>query len=218
MKWIILLAAVGGIFWAANWSYHLLDNAILITDYWKAQGAVEWGMVHFKTQPEKVEVYAFSSVHGYWGIFRSLWPVLALFCLIFFILIPAIIYISRGFANLQITQAKAAQYSAEKRESIAQAKAKTHEEQANKRIQNAYAEQLENVKSELALQLQSLQIDKADIETREAAIHTREQAAQIAFNSAQKQIMELENKLHAMEKTKNNAQQGFKRIKKSNLK
>ena len=34
MRWFVLLAVLGGIFWTANWSYHQMDQAVLITDYW----------------------------------------------------------------------------------------------------------------------------------------------------------------------------------------
>lgn len=49
MKWIILLATLGGVFWAANWSYHLLDNVFLVTHYEIATGDVgKWGLVNFQ--------------------------------------------------------------------------------------------------------------------------------------------------------------------------
>ncbi|MFB2755933.1 hypothetical protein ACE02G_20060 [Shewanella xiamenensis] len=232
MKWIILLAAVGGVFWAANWSYHLLDNAILITDYWKAQGNVEWGMVHFKAQPENAEVYAFKSVQGYWGILKSLWPIFTLFILVFCVLIPVTIYISNALTKLQITRANEAKKQAEEQAANAALQAEKHEIKMNRwadeKVQNAQAEARTKAKAELTLQIQKLQADQLNLQEREAAISAREQATLDAESAAKKQVDQIieqyrqelarfETELSAMQKSKNQAQQGFKRIKQKSL-
>ena len=49
MRWLILVAVIGAIVWSANWSYHYVDNAVLITDFWETDSAPdEWGLVDFK--------------------------------------------------------------------------------------------------------------------------------------------------------------------------
>lgn len=233
MKWIILLAALGGVFWAANWSYHLLDNAILITDYWKAQGSVEWGMVHFKAQAENPEVYAFNSVQGYWGILKGLWPISTLFALVFFVLIPVAVYISNSLTKLQITNANEAQRIAEEQARIAVEEAEKHEIKMNRwadeKVQNAQSEANKKANAELTLKIQKLQADQRDLQEREATISAREQAAQDAEMAAQQkvdQVVELyeqelarfEAEISAMQSSKNNAQQAFKRIKQKSVK
>ena len=42
-KWILLLAVIVGILWSANWSYHQLDQVILITEFWQNTDAQEIG-------------------------------------------------------------------------------------------------------------------------------------------------------------------------------
>lgn len=49
MRWFVLLSVLAGIFWTGNWSYHQMDQAVLITDYWQAQENIEqWGLVNFE--------------------------------------------------------------------------------------------------------------------------------------------------------------------------
>ncbi|WP_032471822.1 hypothetical protein [Vibrio paracholerae] len=111
MRWFVLLAVLGGIFWTANWSYHQMDQAVLITDYWQAQENIDqWGLVNF--EGDKPIVYAFTSTNGFWPIFKGLWPVWALFTLIFLILTPLSIFIYNGLNNRQSTAAKEAQAEA----------------------------------------------------------------------------------------------------------
>ena len=112
MRWFILLAVLGGIFWTANWSYHHVDNAILITDFWKAESSPsEWGLVNFKDSTPVI--YEYVGTKGFWHIFKGLWPVWTLFILSFFILVPLSIYIFNGLNNAQIAAAKEAQLDAE---------------------------------------------------------------------------------------------------------
>lgn len=233
MKWIILLAALGGVFWAANWSYHLLDNAILITDYWKAQGSVEWGMVHFKAQAENPEVYAFNSVQGYWGILKGLWPISTLFALVFFVLIPVAVYISNSLTKLQITNANEAQRIAEEHARNAAEEADKHKMEmnrwANEKVKDALDNARKEAKKELILKTKELEANQRDLQEREATISAREQAALDAEMAAQQkvaQVVELyeqelarfEAEISAMQSSKNNAQQAFKRIKQKSVK
>lgn len=233
MKWIILLAALGGVFWAANLSYHLLDNAILITDYWKAQGSVEWGVVHFKAQPENAEVYAFNSVQGYWEILKWLWPISTLFLIGFLILIPVANFISNSLTKLQITNANEAQRIAEEHARNAAEEADKHKMEMNKwakeKVKNAEENASKKANAELTKQILKLQADQRDLQEREAVISAREQAAQDAEMAAQQkvaQVVELyeqelarfEAEISAMQSSKNNAQQAFKRIKQKSVK
>ena len=66
MRWFVLLAVLGGIFWTANWSYHLLDHAVLITDYWESQGGDEsWQLVNYIEG--KPHLYTFAMTNAYSG-------------------------------------------------------------------------------------------------------------------------------------------------------
>jgi hypothetical protein len=232
MKWIILLAAVGGFYWAANWSYHLLDNAFLVTHYEIATGDVgKWGLVNF--QNGKSQLYSFTSLVGFWGVFKGLRPVFSMFFIGFFVLIPVVIYISNSLTKLQITNASEAQRIAEERARNATKEAEQHEIKMNRwadeKVRNAQAEARSKAKTELILQIQKLQADQLDLQEREATISAREQAAQEAEISAQQkvdQVVELyeqelarfEAEISSMQSSKNNAQQAFKRIKQKTVK
>lgn len=232
MKWIILLAAVGGVFWAANWSYHLLDTVFLVTHYEIATGDVgKWGLVNF--QDGKSQLYSFTSLVGFWAIFKGLWPISTLFALVFFVLIPVAVYISNSLTKLQITNANEAQRIAEEQARSAVAEAEKHEIKMNRwadeKVQNAQSEASKKANAELTLKIQKLQADQRDLQEREATISAREQAAQDAEMAAQQkvaQVVELyeqelarfEAEISAMQSSKNNAQQAFKRIKQKSVK
>ncbi|MCD8550580.1 MAG: hypothetical protein LRY74_10315 [Shewanella xiamenensis] len=233
MKWIILLAALGGVFWAANLSYHLLDNAILITDYWKAQGSVEWGLVHFNAQPENSEVYAFKSDQGYWRILKGLWPISTLFFIGIIVLIPAAAFIINSLTKLQITEAAKSEKNAHEYAKQVKQDAKEQIEQiqqlADKKVQNAQQEARSKAKGELFREIQKLQADQLDLQERTERISAREQAAQDAEIAAQQKVAQVvdlyeqelarfEAEISAMQSSKNNAQQAFKRIKQKSVK
>lgn len=164
-------------FWAANLSYHLLDNAILITDYWKVKGSVEWGMVHFKAKPENAEVYAFNSVQGYWGILKGLWPISTLFLIGFLVLIPVATFISNSLTKLQITNANEAQRIAEERARNATAEAGNHKIEMNnwakEKVKNAQEEANTKAKTEFAKQAIEIKVRDDNLKRREAVISSR---------------------------------------------
>jgi hypothetical protein len=228
MRWLIFFAVLGGIFWTANWSYHQMDQAVLITDYWQAKDTIEqWGLVNF--EGEEPQVYAFTSTKGYWNIFfKGLWPVWSLFILIFLVLIPLTIYIFNGMNNAQITAAKEAQINAEERAKKAELDAKNHEIKtkswAEERVNSAYREQLANVKKELEAEWDSYHKQKNHVLERESTIKSREKAAQQMENLAKEQIENIVEKYNQekarfesetldMARARDNAQAGYKRIK-----
>lgn len=232
MKWIILLAALGGVFWAANWSYHLLDNVFLVTHYEIATGDVgKWGLVNF--QDGKSQLYSFTSLVGFWAIFKGLWPISTLFALVFFVLIPVAGYISNSLTKLQITNANEAQRIAEEQARSAVAEAEKHEIKMNRwadeKVNKAQEEAKAEARKEFAKQAIEIKARDEDLKRREAVISAREQAAQDAEMAAQQkvaQVVELyeqelarfEAEISAMQSSKNNAQQAFKRIKQKSVK
>lgn len=233
MRWIILLAALGGVFWAVNWINNFFENAILITDYWKAQGSIKWGIVHFDPQQENPEVYAINSVRGYWGILKGLWPVWFLFSLVFLVLIPVMLFISNSLTKLQITNANEAQQLAEERAKNAAIEAKKREIEishwADEKVKNAENDARSKVRIELIKHLDKMDCERREMQKREEAISAREQAAQEAEIAAKQKVDEIltqyekelalfNDKIRAMESTKNNAQQAFKRIRQKALK
>ncbi|MDW2100045.1 TolC family protein [Vibrio sp. 1751] len=205
MRWFVLLAVLAGIFWTANWSYHQMDQAVLITDYWQAQENLEqWGLVNFEGNEPKI--YAFNSTKGYWNIFKGLWPIWTLFILSFFVLVPLSIYIFNGLNNAQIAAAKEAQLDAEER------------------VNSAYQEQLSRVKKELEGEWDSFHKQKNQVLERESAIQNREHTAQQIEKSAKERVDNIveqynqekdrfEAEMLDMARARDNAQAGYKRIK-----
>jgi uncharacterized membrane protein len=233
MRWIILLAALGGVFWAVNWINNFFENAILITDYWKAQGSIKWGIVHFDPLQENPEVYAINSVRGYWGILKGLWPVWFLFSLVLLVLIPVMLFISNSLTKLQITNANEAQQLAEERAKNAAIEAKKREIEishwADEKVKNAEDKARSKVNTEFIKHISQMKCDQDEMQKREEAISAREQAAREAEIAAQQKVDEIltqyekelalfNDKIRAMESTKNNAQQAFKRIRQKTLK
>lgn len=227
MRWFVLLAVLGCIFWTANWSYHQLDNAVLITDYWKSQGGDEsWQLVNYIEG--KPNLYTFSSTNGYWNIFKGLWPVWTLFILSFFILVPLSIYIFNGLNNAQIAEAKEAQLDAEEQARKADSDAKKYEQKAKswaeERVNSAYQEQLERVKKELNTEWESYHEEKNRLIQRENSIRSREITAQNIENEAKERVNQIvqqynqeksrfDSEMLEMARARDNAQAGYKRIK-----
>lgn len=227
MRWFILLAVLGGIFWTANWSYHYVDNAILITDFWKAESSPsEWGLVNFKDNPPVI--YEYVGTKGFWNIFKGLWPIWTLFILSFFILVPLSIYIFNGLNNVQIAAAKEAQIEAEERARKAELDAKKYEQKAKswaeERVNSAYQEQLSRVKKELEGEWDSFHKQKNQVLERESAIQNRERTAQQIEESAKERVDNIveqynqerdrfEAEMLDMARARDNAQAGYKRIK-----
>ena len=100
---------------------------------------------------------------------------------------------------------------------------------ADEKVQNAQSEANKKANAELTLKIQKLQADQRDLQEREATISAREQAAQDTEMAAQQkvdQVVELyeqelarfEAEISAMQSSKNNAQQAFKRIKQKSVK
>lgn len=227
MRWFILLAILGGIFWTANWSYHHVDNAILITDFWKAERSPsEWGLVNFKDNPPVI--YEYVGTKGFWNIFKGLWPIWTLFILSFFILVPLSIYIFNGLNNAQISAAKEAQLDAEERARKAELDAKKYEQKAKswaeERVNSAYQEQLSRVKKELEGEWDSFHKQKNQVLERESAIQNRERTAQQVEKSAKERVNNIveqynqekdrfEAEMLEMARARDNAQAGYKRLK-----
>lgn len=227
MRWIVLLAVLGGIAWTANWSYHHVDNAILITDIWEAKNTTsEWGLVNFKDK--NPIVYDYVGTRGLWNIFNSLWPVWMLFILSFFILIPLTVYIFNGLQNHQIIAAKEAQRHAEERAKKAESNAKDDKERtemwAEAKVKAAYQEQLTKVKKELETEWENYHTLKNHVLERESTIQTREKTAQQQEESAKEQIESMieqynqerarfDAEIQQISKARNNAQSGHQRLK-----
>ncbi|EOX4280547.1 hypothetical protein ACPF34_003665 [Vibrio cholerae] len=227
MRWFVLLAVLGGIFWTANWSYHQMDQAVLITDYWQAQENIEqWGLVNF--EGDKPIVYAFTSTNGFWPIFKGLWPVWALFTLIFLILTPLTIFIYNGMNNRQITAAKEAQAEAieqaEKKIQEARNYEKKTKEWAEEKINSAYEEQGKRVRAELESESQNLHQFKNELLKREQTIRAKEVAAMRIQKETEQKVAEIqrqyleelnrfETEANELRKAKEYAQNGFQRLK-----
>lgn len=228
MRWFVLLAVLGSIFWTANRSYHLLDNAVLITDYFKATTLPEtWGLVDFRQ--EKPVAYDYIATSGYWEIFKGLWPVWSLFTLSFVVLIPLSIYIYNGCNNAQITAAKKAQFDAEERAKQAASDAESFKQEAKswaeEKVNQAYQEQWSRVRKELENEWNEYHRLKNDILERESTIQRREQHAQEKEEYANQRVAEIQRRyqiekaqfektLEESTKTKKNAQSGQKRLRK----
>ncbi|TMX37524.1 hypothetical protein, partial [Vibrio rotiferianus] len=194
MRWFVLLAVLAGIFWTANWSYHQMDQAVLITDYWQAQENLEqWGLVNFEGNEPKI--YAFNSTKGYWNIFKGLWPIWTLFILSFFVLVPFSIYIFNGLNNAQIAAAKEAQRDAEERVRKAESNAKSYEQQAKswaeERVSSAYEVQEKRIRAELDNETQYLHQFKNELIQREQLISGKENAVTKAQQETKDQIIEI---------------------------
>jgi hypothetical protein len=227
MRWFVLLAVLGGILWTANWSYHHVDNAILITDIWKAERSpIEWGLVNFKdNQPV---IYEYVGTKGFWNIFKGLWPIWTLFILSFFILVPLSIYIFNSLNNVQIAAAKEAQIEAEERARKAELDAKKYEQKAKswaeERVNSAYQEQLSRVKKDLEGEWDSFHKQKNQVLERESEIQNRERTAQQIEKAAKERVDNIveqynqekdrfEAEMLDMARARDNAQAGYKRIK-----
>ena len=227
MRWFILLAVLGGIFWTANWSYHHVDNAILITDFWKAESSPsEWGLVNFKDSTPVI--YEYVGTKGFWNIFKGLWPVWALFTLIFLILTPLSMFIYNGLNNRQITAAKEAQAEAieqaEKKIQEARNYEKKTKEWAEEKINSAYEEQEKRIRAELESESKNLHQFKSELLKREQTIRAKEVAAMRIQKEAEQKVAEIqrqyleelnrfETEANELRKAKEYAQNGFQRLK-----
>ncbi|EIN5953733.1 hypothetical protein V9K30_003419 [Vibrio cholerae] len=219
MRWFVLLAVLGGIFWTANWSYHQMDQAVLITDYWQAQENIEqWVLVN----------YAFTSTNGFWPIFKGLWPVWALFTLIFLILTPLSMFIYNGLNNRHITAAKEAQAEAieqaEKKIQEARNYEKKKKEWAEEKINSAYEEQRKRIRAELESESKNLHQFKSELLKREQTIRAKEVSAMRIQKEAEQKVAEIqrqyleelnrfETEANELRKAKEYAQNGFQRLK-----
>lgn len=227
MRWFVLLSVLAGIFWTGNWSYHQMDQAVLITDYWQAQENIEqWGLVNF--EGDKPQVYAFISANGFGAIFKGLWPIWTLFILIFLVLIPLSFYIYHGLNNRQITAAKEAQAEAEKQTEKRLQEARSYEEKAKvwaeEKVNSAYEEQEKRIRAELDSESQNLHQFKNELVQREQSLRGKEVAAKKAQQEAEEKITEIQ-RLYAEErqrfetetakltKARDNAQAGYQRLK-----
>lgn len=227
MKWILLVAVILGIGWTANWSYHQLDQAVLITDYAKADAVPrQWALVDFSQ--ESPEIYQYTAANGYWPIFKGLWPVWALFTLIVLVLIPLTTYLYQGFHNQQITAAQKAQTDAEEQASKAESEAFAYEQRAKawaeEKVNAAYQEQLSRVHKELEQEWDSYHQLKNQVVQRESLIQNREAIARKAQEDAKNQISEIqkqyalklthfETETAELRKARDNAQAGYQRLK-----
>lgn len=228
MRWLILVAVIGAIAWSANWSYHSVDNAVLITDFWEAESAPdEWGLVNFRG--EKPVIYEYTATKGFWNIFKGLWPVWTLFILSIFVLGPLSAYLYNGQNNAQIIKAKEAQKEAEERERKATSDAESFKQEAKswaeEKVNHAYQEQLSRVRKELDSEWNEYHRLKNDILERESTIQRREQHAQKKEECANQRVAEIQRRyqvekaqfektLEESTKTKKNAQSGQKRLRK----
>ncbi|KII75249.1 hypothetical protein [Vibrio renipiscarius] len=228
MRWVVLLFTLSGIIGTANWGYHYVDNAVLITDLWKADSTPnEWGLVDFKVQPPTI--YEYTGTKGFWNIFKGLWPIWTLFTVSFIFLIPLSMYIYNGRNNAQILKAIAEQNSADERAKKAESDAKNAEIRmrswAEEKVRTAYQEQLSHVKKELENEWDEYHRIKNNIVERESAIQRREQTALEKEEWAKQTVIEIQEKyrqekmqfdqtLQENRTAKKNAQSGQLRLKK----
>lgn len=228
MRWLILVAVIGAIVWSVNWSYHYVDNAVLITDFWEVDSAPdEWGLVDFKGN-EPI-IYEYAGTKGFWDIFKGLWPVWTLLILSFFVLAPLSRYIYNGLNDAQIVKAKEAQKEAEEQSRKVASDAESFKQEvkswAEEKVNHAYQEQLSRVRKELENEWNEYHRLKNDILERESTIQKREQHAQEKEEYAKQNVTEiqrhyqikktqLEQILEENTKTKKNAQSGQKRLRK----
>ena len=211
-----------GILGFANWSYHLLDHAILITDYWETTEKVQWGLANF--QESGNHLYAYTGATGYWSIFKGLWPVWTLFILIFLVLIPFSILIYKWTNNVHMNSLILDVQLAEGELEEAKEQADKEVRDAEKRVDSAYKEQKRRVRAELDSESKSLHQFKNELLQRENTIKKREIAAQKIQDEANHKITEIQ-RLYADElqrfkteteeiaKARDNAQAGYQRLK-----
>lgn len=227
MKWILLVTVILGIGWTANWSYHQLDQAVLITDYFQATTLPQqWALVDFSQ--EKPVPYHYTATFGYWEIAKGLWPIWALFSLLTIGLIPLTVYLYHSLSNQQIIAARHAQTKAENRASKAESDAKTYEKRAKawaeEKVNNAYQEQLSRVQKELEQEWDNYHQLKNQLVQRENHIHSRETNAQNSQAKAQALIDDIkkqyalelsrfETEIAELTTARNNAQAGYQRLK-----
>lgn len=214
MKWIFLMAVIIGIGWTANWSYHLLDNAILITDYWKSQGAeTSWELVNYVDG--KPYLYTFSNTNGYWNIFKELWPVWTLFVLSFFVLIPLSNFIFNSMNNAQIAAAKEAQRDAEEQAKKARHTAfesvKEIQKESRKKIAAAHEKERAAARSELDDEWSAYHYKRNEILERESAISSRERNAQQMVSEAKQYVMMIKEENERLKRTTKNATYAYQR-------
>lgn len=222
MKWLLLIILIVGIVALANWSYHQLDHAILITDYWETTERIQWRLVNF--QEEENHLYAYAGNQGYWPIFKGLWPVWALFSLIFLVLTPFSVLIYKWANNVHINSAIQDVQIAERELEEAKEQADKEVRDAEKRVDSAYKEQKRRVRAELDSESQSLHQFKNELLQRENTIKRREIAAQKIQDEANHKITEIQQayadelqrfktKTEEITKARDNAQAGYQRLK-----
>lgn len=228
MRWLLLLAVLFGLGWTAYLSVQQLDNAILISDYWPVQHVERaWQLVNYSEG--QAQLYAFNSTQGYHELFFGLWPVWALFLLLFLVLIPLTRYLYQSAYNTHIAAAKEAKQNAEQQVQKAQRDAQAHQHKmttwAEERVAMAQQEQQILAKQALEKEWQAYHHQKAQLLDREATIHQKERAAQQMETRAKKHIdtvtqqyqqekARFEAELSQMAKARDNAQAGQQRLKK----
>lgn len=196
MRWIFLFLVIGGVVAFGNWSYHLLDNVFLVSDYWQTTSSIEkWGLVNF--QGEKPTVYAMQTANGYWPIFKMLWPVWGLIALIMLCLCPLSMYLYKTAYNHRITIAEEAQTEAEHNARKREIKAQEYEQkikaQADKQIRDAYEVQLKKVNAKLESNWNGYHIEKNRLIEREKEIAKREHTINQRERTAEERVIQIQN-------------------------
>ncbi len=219
MRWIVLLLVISVVMALGNWSYHLLDNVFLISDYWQSTSSIEkWGLVDF--QGDKPTVYAMKTANGFWPIFKTLWPVFGTFALGLIILPFLATYIYRSARNLEIQAALKAKDQAIENQRTSEKEAQTFKleskkwaedlvKAANEKAYKDVHQQLEAEYNKLRQQERSLIERENSVVERESNISELERSAkdQVQHIKAQyqKELERFESERATYTKSRNNA-------------
>ncbi len=233
MRWIVLVATLLGIGWFGYSNYQEIQGMVLITEYWEldysnnADLNSRWRLTD--TGADTYQSYNFARAAGFWGIAKALWMILAFFALILLCLMPVSTYISERMSNTLIQKAVGSLNDAKKRANDAENKAKKAEreakEWAEEKIKTAEEEQRKRLEKELEEEWMRIRKEKANVKERESVIGEKEANAQKIAQSAKAEVNAIraqynsektrfEYEMSKMEKAKENAQAGFKRLRK----
>lgn len=235
MRWIVLVATLLCIGWFGYSNYQEIQGMVLITEYWEldysnnADLNSRWRLTD---TGDDYQSYNFARAAGFWSIAKALWMILAFFVLILLCLMPVSTYISERITNTLIQKAVESLNDAKKRANDAENKAKKAEREikawAEEKVKTAEEEQRKRLEKELEEEWMRIRKEKANVKERERVIGEKEANAQKIVQSAKAEVNTIlaqsnrektrfNAEMAKMKKEKENAQAGFKRLKKKRV-
>ena len=194
MKYGLLIVVIVALGYSAKWSIETLDNAILITDYWRSEtpdGRLK--LASFTNDVPKF--YDFESHQTFSEIAKALWPVFGTFALGLIILPFLATYIYRSARNLEIQAALKAKDQAIEDQRTSEEEAQTFKLESKKwaedSVKAANDKAYKNVHQQLEAEYNKLRQQERSLIERENSLVEREGNISELERSAKDQVQHI---------------------------